>query len=559
MRPSISIGAIQDEVKQLRRINPKLKDDSAFVLWFLQAFLVDSEDIALRAITGESRDKNIDAIHIDDKARQVHVIQGKFRQSLGHHNENRNEVIGFADLGNLPWEHKEVLSAFYTKLDPLVRKKFEELVVCVKEKGYEFRLYYVTTGKCSKTIVIEARGRVRKAKGFVDISIIDAPQVALIFRDYLEGVAPAVPTLSLRITSNNRVKSDGVIHRIDPDKQIESWVFSMSAKDVGEMYTKAGIRLFARNVRGYLGSSGSNPINEAMAETISKEPQNFWYYNNGVTIVCDEAERIIQGPNDILRVVRPQVINGQQTTRTLEENPSTRANLIVKVIKVPRVTGGEDEYDDFVSAIVRATNWQNAIKQSDLVSNDYIQVYLEREFRKRGYLYLRKRMSKQEIKTLHGGSKWDFKVKKDEMAQAIAACEFDPALLRKGKEGLFDERYYRDIFGQRSIPFYLSRYWTMRQVQKAARGYPERAYAKWLVLHFTWGMISKYVESDRAERKFRYACEYQDEKVLSPLHLALDGVFRSSLDFYKKERGRGEEAKDVSSFFQLSKLDTKVY
>jgi len=174
MRPSISIGDIQDEIKQLRRINSKLKDDSAFVLWFLQAFLVDSEDIALRAITGESRDKNIDAIHIDDKARQVHVIQGKFRQSLGHHNENRNEVIGFADLGNLPWEHKEVLSAFYTKLDPLVRKKFEELVVCVKEKGYEFRLYYVTTGKCSKTIVIEARGRVRKAKGFVDISIIDA-------------------------------------------------------------------------------------------------------------------------------------------------------------------------------------------------------------------------------------------------------------------------------------------------------------------------------------------------------------------------------------------------
>ena len=112
--------------------------------------------------------------------------------------------------------------------------------MCVKEKGYEFRLYYVTTGKCSKTIVIEARGRVRKAKGFVDISVIDASQVAIIFRDYLEGVAPAVPTLSLRITSNSRVTGDGEIHRVDPDKQIESWVFSMSAKDVGEMYTKAG-------------------------------------------------------------------------------------------------------------------------------------------------------------------------------------------------------------------------------------------------------------------------------------------------------------------------------
>ena len=108
MRPSTSIRDIQDEIKQLRKINSKLKDDSAFVLWFLQAFLVDYGGNCAAGYHGESRDKNIDAIHIDDKARQVHVIQGKFRQSLGHHNEKRNEVIGFADLGNLPWEHKEV-------------------------------------------------------------------------------------------------------------------------------------------------------------------------------------------------------------------------------------------------------------------------------------------------------------------------------------------------------------------------------------------------------------------------------------------------------------------
>src|SRR5207247_1297547 len=103
-------------------------------------------------------------------------------------------------------------------------------------------------------------------------------------------------------------------------------------------------------------------------------------------------------------------------------------------------------------------------------SNDHLQVFLERELRKRGYQYLRKRQTKSEAKRLLGGAIY-FQMKKDELAQAIAACEFDPAIVRKGKEGLFDERYYRSIFSSRSVSFYLSRYWLMRHVQYAARGY----------------------------------------------------------------------------------------
>jgi hypothetical protein len=330
----------------------------------------------------------------------------------------------------------------------------------------------------------------------------------------------------------------------------------MSAKDVGEMFKNAGIRLFARNIRGYLGQS--NEINEAMAKTARDEPHNFWYYNNGVTIVCDNAKREIQGGQDVLRVERPQVINGQQTTRTLHDNPSTRASLLVRVVKIPRNPGDEDEYDDLVSSIVRATNWQNAIKPSDLISNDHIQVFLEREMRKRGYQYIRKRMTKSEAKTLFG-NQWYYQIKKDEMAQAIAACEFDPALVRKGKEGLFDERYYRSLFGSRSISFYLSRYWLMRQVQLAAQGYPERAYAKWLSLHFTWGKISHYIGSGEGEKRFRYVCEHSRPSSMEipvwELYRALVGIFKAALAFYRLKRGKGEEAKDVSTFFQLTKLN----
>ena len=39
MKIKVSIGEIKDEINQIRKTYPKLKDDSAFVLWFLRAYL----------------------------------------------------------------------------------------------------------------------------------------------------------------------------------------------------------------------------------------------------------------------------------------------------------------------------------------------------------------------------------------------------------------------------------------------------------------------------------------------------------------------------------------
>lgn len=555
MKAKISFKQIQDEVDQIRDTYPKLRDDSAFVLWFLRAYLTDSEDEARRSLTGDKSDKEIDAILIDHRAKQVHLVQGKFRQSIGDHAETHSEVLNFATLSTYPWGTKDTLAAFYSDLNALVKQKFGELIHYVRKRHYSFQLYYVTTGRCSPTIQSEAKQRVREADGPAAIEILDASQIVTVFRDYLEGVAPAVRTLSLRIASEPTIQTKGVIHRFDPQRKIESWVFSMSTKNVGEMFNSAGTRLFARNVRGWLGEK--TEINESMAKTIRDEPRNFWYYNNGVTIVCDDAKEEIHGGQDFLRVDRPQVINGQQTTRALSENLSERASVLLKVFKIPRNPGDDDDYDDLVSSIVRATNWQNAIMPSDLVSNDHIQVFLERELRKRGYQYLRKRMSKSEAKRLIG--KGYYQIKKGEMAQAIAGCDLAPDIVRSGKEGLFDVRYYRSIFGSRSVSYYLSRWWLMRKVQYVARGYPERAYAKWVVLNFAWSKLEEHLGSGEGERKFRQVCEYDSYDTLRHLHKALTGMFREALAFYRAERGIGEEAKDVSTFFKVKKLDERFH
>jgi hypothetical protein len=542
---------LKDEINQIRHEYPRLQEDSAFVLWFLRSQLTDSEDNIKAALTGEAGDKGIDAIYIDHQNKVAHVVQGKFRQIPGQISEKRSDVLDLANKALIPWTTKEQQTHFYSKLSSRSKQLFHELASNVHDNNYSLQLYYVTTGRCSKTIRNEAISKAKAAECDTEFFIYDWENIEQFYIDYIEGIAPAIPMLALRINPNGRIQNEGTIYRFDPQTAMESWVFSMSAQDAGDMYEKAGLRLFARNIRGYLGET---EINEAIKDTLVNEPHNFWYYNNGITIVCDSARQEKQKGQELLRLERPQVINGQQTIRTLTQTKSESASVLVKVIKIPRDNQSDDDYSELIRKIVRATNWQNAIKNSDLISNDPVQVYLERELRKCKYLYLRKRQSRQEARSCYGGSVYSV-ITKEELAQAIAACIFDPAIVRRGKEGLFEDEYYRSIFSSRDPSYYLARYWLMRRIQSNAQGKPARAYAKWLVLNFTWQLVSKYLSNHDQELRFRQVCEYKDENILSSLDKIIDGIFKAVNSFYNTKKGTGEEKKDESTFFQLTKLD----
>lgn len=539
---------LADEVQQIRREIPALRDDSAFVLWFLRAFLADSDESAKSALTGQTGDKNLDAILIDENAKQVHLVQGKYHREAKP--EKRNDVMAFADWATVPWDERNIRAAFYSKLAPIAQKRMDVAINRVKQRGYELRLYFVTTGTVSVTIRNDAEYKVLQAPKHPQIQILDVKRVDQIFHDYIYGIAPAVPTLFLRIAESGAATTEGVHHRFDPKTEIESWVFSMAAADVGALFKKSGVRLFARNIRGYLGESPD--INEAMAKTVKSEPENFWYYNNGVTIVCDEAKREVESGLDVLRVERAQVINGQQTTRTLERTPSRRASVLVKVIRIPRTAEDHARYEDLVSSIVRATNWQNPITPSDLISNDYIQVYLERELRKRGYQYLRKRESKSEARR-RADSQTYFQVSKFELAQSVASAESDPSIVRQGREALFDERNYRGIFRTEFVEFYLKRYWLLRIVNSVAYGRSrEFKYAKWLVYNRVFEIVSQVVSSKEMSLRFRSACETNNVRALTPLRNLIFTVFRAAISFYRKNSGTGKDRTDWPTFTKTS-------
>ncbi|MBW3539173.1 MAG: AIPR family protein [Planctomycetes bacterium] len=548
-----TIDDLKQELKQLGERYPKFGTDDLFILWFLRAYVTDREEQAAESITGVSGDKGADAIFIDDAARAVCVVQGKFRQKLAHGSEGRSAVMAFVDLvdvlsGGSDTDAEEFLS----DADAGVAERLKTARRKLLKDNYRLWLYFVTTGKISSTIRKDAQNRVRQSNSYARIEIIDGRRAMLLFRDYLDGVAPPIPTLDLEMESGSGVRVNGVSQRFDESSKIESWVFSMRGDAVAALYEKCGRRLFARNIRGFMGNTA---VNQGMLATLNKEPEHFFYYNNGVTIVCDAAKKESSEGRDFLQVGNPQIINGQQTTRTLASSPSNAAkgSLLVKVIRVPRDADGDGEaFEALISRIVAGTNWQNAIKPSDLMSNDRRQIELERELRKVGYLYLRKQQTKSEVRALVGNGQYRL-VKKEELAQASAGCDLDPYTIRSGKEKLFTEELYPVVFPNANPDYYLPRYRLMREVTYAARGAPERSYAKWMVLNFMWSQISPLIRGKQKSRAFRTLCEQQQSEVVAPLYRAILEVFAEAKRYYWDSRGTGEEALDVSQFYKNRK------
>ncbi len=134
-------------------------------------------------------------------------------------------------------------------------------------------------------------------------------------------------------------------------------------------------QLYEKNVRRFLGSR--RKINRGIADTLSKTPEIFGLYNNGITIVVSDFST---QPDGSYLLYDPYVVNGCQTTRTIwqvmtqkleaggtgqsgtEENWRERAGRGVVVTKIVKSDSAE------ITNITRFTNSQNAVREQDFIA-----------------------------------------------------------------------------------------------------------------------------------------------------------------------------------------------
>lgn len=224
------------------------------------------------------------------------------------------------------------------------------------------------------------------------------------------------------------------------EESIITNVKASSIRDNYQKYSKAG--LFAMNLRFYIADK---KVDKGLEESIRCKGENFWYYNNGIIIVCDDFK--IEG--DKIKLKNFSIVNGGQTTRMIGYIPFERDFAVSCKIIRNKYKINLEENTKFVSEIAEASNSQKKINSTDLIANRYEQRYLKNKLAENNIFMQIKRGDAAIAKLKENyPAAWQ-RTKNDELGQLLYATIYQkPGTARNGKEKIFsDKNKYKLVFG----------------------------------------------------------------------------------------------------------------
>lgn len=134
-------------------------------------------------------------------------------------------------------------------------------------------------------------------------------------------------------------------------------------------------RVFYDNVRGFKGAD--NAVNRQIIGTLASPERSLLpVLNNGVTVV---AGSYTPKPGDAVSISSYQIVNGCQTSHCLYMSQDAMTGLLGEVYVPLRLVVTSDE--DVATRIIRATNSQTEVQESDLLALSKFQKKLEDFYR----------------------------------------------------------------------------------------------------------------------------------------------------------------------------------
>lgn len=165
--------------------------------------------------------------------------------------------------------------------------------------------------------------------------------------------------------------------------------------------------IFSENIREYLGNKG---INTNIAATLDdeKDRSNFFFYNNGITIICEDIEsysiRGVSGKELEIKMTNPQIVNGCQTCNSIfevldKETPDNIEKKFKDTFVMTKILTIENDEDNVLrESIVRYNNSQNKIDDKHFEANKRIYQAIKKEFFERGLLLATKQSDEYQYK-----------------------------------------------------------------------------------------------------------------------------------------------------------------
>lgn len=377
------------------------KDYYAFNYWILNyLFHIDIENIS-DCIT-EYNDKGIDCfVHFED-SKELYIIQNCY----------------FSEQTNLKREH--VADFLTTPLTILSNnsysrsKSLQEIFNNIKDKNdYTIYLYYYITkpkSSISNDILSLFDNPTFSYPFNVEIKLFDINEIQNIYEgERYEDVTHF--EFDIKISRKELIEQNSEQH--DKENNVNTAYTAVNIYEIFSMMEQSNrlkYDLFDKNIREYLGIKGKRgSVNKEILQTLKDEVERnrFFYYNNGITIICDDFKKSpSNGKKSYLKVFNPQIVNGCQTVNTIYEaikslsKGKNKADVIrdfkhclvlLKIFKINKVNETEKKiYEN----IVRYTNTQAGITAKDFASkNDYF-LNLKDDFLKRGFYLIVKQSDK---------------------------------------------------------------------------------------------------------------------------------------------------------------------
>lgn len=376
-----SVGEeIRDRVAQELNINKEEKlKPLAFVYLCVKTVLDLNDDETFDCITEGGGDFGVDAIHCSEE------IDGEFTVTLFQCKYRMNNLEGTSNFpeGGIDALNKAIRYIFDpgTKLEYVndrLSSKMEEIRSLIRD-GY---IPQIRALACNNGLQWNAAGQEAIDRfGFghqVTWEHVNHDCLVMILQ------APKSVSDTLQFTGKAIVEDFNFVRVL---------VARISVFEIAAMFARHGERLLERNIRRYLGVAG-NRVNEAISITLeSPERSNFYFYNNGITMICDKfSYNALQSGDYKVQVENLQIINGGQTCMTIHKTLNNLFNhnqeeayVLVRLYQLP------SDNHDLVQQITFATNSQNPVDMRDLRANDEKQQVLEMDMAQLGYNYHRKR------------------------------------------------------------------------------------------------------------------------------------------------------------------------
>lgn len=342
---------------------------AAFAIYFASGC---TECDAAAAVWDGSDDNGIDAAFYDASESRVLLVQAKFIQKgMGEPNAS--------DIGTFTKGVKDAIEQDHTDFDVRLHTRLSNLTTHLNTPGTRIHLMVVSTGESQ----LAKHGQSRINHLLEELNGDDPEPIASAEVVGLTGVYSGLASDS---SQGSVALEANILEWSTVTTPYQAYFGIIDGLTLKGWWKKHGKRVVAANIRHSLGATS---VNNEIRNTAVSTPEKFWYFNNGITLVAEEASKAPAGAASrsagVFLFKAASVVNGAQTISSLARVDDD-ANL--GKVRVPiRVILLKGAPPGFGGDVTRTNNLQNRIEPRDFVAQDPQQARLREEMAIEGIDY----------------------------------------------------------------------------------------------------------------------------------------------------------------------------